>query len=170
MTMCDRPLVVMVNMGDIYSNVILHAQINILWSFSHQRVADGSEGLSTWGLEIGKCYSRAVFCHNFLKNSPNVHLHSPHTCARSSRSFSRSCIHYIWHTLWQIYFNATLCWESGIIQAAAWPAWPPFLSGSSAHLDLVVYLQLRGDAKWICSHFLRCVFWGQVIKQHGRVP
>lgn len=86
MTMCDRPLVAMVNMGDIYNNVILHAQINILWSFSHQRVADGSEGLSAWGLETGKCYSRAVFCRNFLKNSPNVHLHSPYTCAESRTS------------------------------------------------------------------------------------
>lgn len=44
MTMRDSPLDAMVNMGDIYNNVILHAQINILRSFSHQRIADGSEG------------------------------------------------------------------------------------------------------------------------------
>lgn len=43
MMMCDKPTDAMVNMGDVHNNVILHAQINILWSFSHQCVADGSE-------------------------------------------------------------------------------------------------------------------------------
>lgn len=67
MTMCDRPLVTMVNMGDIYNNVILHARINILWPFGHRRVAHG--GPVCIELDIDEGSPAAVFCHNFLKRN-----------------------------------------------------------------------------------------------------